>query len=298
MQIPSRRSASRYVSKSAKHLAISAACAVALAGAAQAELLYASTGTTLSQFDSTNLSLVTTVPYTGLVGGDTIVGIDVRVANAVLYGIGSGGRVYSIAPSGAVTQVGASGLFTLSGTAFGTDFNPVPDRIRQVSNQEQSLRLNPNDGTLSGTDSNLTPAGNIVAVAYDRNDTNPATLTTLFGIDSAAGTLVMIGGLDGTPSPNLGAVTTIGSLGLGSSLNENIGLDVSGLSGIAYATITTSGLSRLYSINLATGSAGSLGTIGTGTTPYLGVAAAGVPEPSSAALLALGGIIAMRRRRV
>ena len=61
------------------------------------------------------------------------------------------------------------GNFTLSGTRFGLDFNPIPDRIRLVSDAEQSLRINPNDGTLGGTDTALSPAGSVVAAAYDRN---------------------------------------------------------------------------------------------------------------------------------
>ena len=91
-------------------------------------------------------------------------------------------------------------------------------------------------------------------------------------------------------SPNGGLVTLVGSLGLGTNLNANIGFDISGLTGIAYATITTGAaapVSSLYTINLSTGVATSLGTIGTGTTSYSGLTAAtAVPEPSSVMLLA------------
>jgi hypothetical protein len=163
------------------------------------------------------------------------------------------------------------------------DFNPVADRIRLVSNTEQSLRLNPNDGTLSGTDTALNPAGNVVSAAYDRNDNDTATPTTLYGIDSAAGTLVLVGSINGTPnSPNTGITTTVGSLGLGTNLNEALGFDISGVTGIGFASITTGGISRLYTINLATGSATLMGAIGSGTSPYLGLAA--IPEPGTATM--------------
>jgi hypothetical protein len=269
---------------------------------AGAELLYATNGSTISRFDSDSLGSVTTVPVTGLQGGETLIGIDVRPAGGgFLYAIGSTSRLYTVNPlTGLTAQVGNAGEFSLNGTAFGLDFNPVPDRIRLVSNTEQSLRINPNDGTLSAADTNLNPAGNIVGVAYDRNFAG-TTQTTLFGIDSAAGTLVRIGGVSGVPSPNQGAVTTIGSLGLGTNLNENIGFDISGLSGIGFASITVGGQSRLYTINLSTGAATNLGAIGTGATQFLGLTAAtAVPEPSSAMLMSCAAVFvfsAQRRRR-
>jgi hypothetical protein len=201
---------------------------------AKAEQLFTTNGTSITRFDSAVLGSTTTVPVTGLQSGETIVGIDIRPATGLIYGIGSTSRMYTINPfTGASTQIGSVGAFTLSGTAFGMDFNPVPDRLRLVSNTEQNLRLNPNDGTLTSADTPLNPAGNVVAIAYDRNDGDTATPTTLFGIDSAAGTLVMIGSINGTPiSPNSGAITTIGSLGLGTNLNQSIGFDISGISGI------------------------------------------------------------------
>ena len=241
---------------------------------------------------------MTTVPVTGLQAGETLVGIDVRPANSVLYGVGSTSRVYTVNPlTGLATQVGVAGAFALTGTAFGMDFNPVPDRIRHVSNTEQNLRLNPNDGTLTATDTALNPAGNIVGTAYANNFPGAAT-TSLYAIDSAAGTLVLIGSLNGSPiSPNTGQITTVGSLGLGTNLNEAIGFDISGQSAQAMATVTTGGISRLYSINLATGAATLQGTIGPGTNPYIGFTFATIPEPSIALLLAAASAMKLRRRR-
>ncbi|MGH8047324.1 MAG: DUF4394 domain-containing protein [Chthoniobacterales bacterium] len=259
-----------------------AALVVLGCGSLRAEPFYATDGASLATFDSTSLSVVTTVAVTGLQPAETLTGIDLRPANGVLYGVGSTSRLYTINPAtGVATQVGTAGAFTLNGTYFGTDFNPVPDRLRQVSDTEQNLRLNPNDGTLSATDSNLNPAGNIVGVAYTNNYPG-ATKTTLYGIDSVSGNLVLIGSINGTPvSPNTGNITVVGSLGLGATLDQNIGFDVSGLTGIAYATITVGGQSRLYTVNLDTGLATSLGAIGTGLTAYRGVTAATVGTPPS-----------------
>jgi hypothetical protein len=290
-----------------------AVTALAIAGIAApvgATLLYATNGTGLSRFDDASLGSVTTVPITGLQAGETIVDIDLRPKPTspgvqTLYAVGTTSRLYTVNPlTGTATQVGAAGAFTLNGTAFGIDFNPTVDRIRLVSNTEQNLRLNPDTGALAATDTALNPAGNIVSIAYDRNVDQSALPTTLFGIDSAAGTLVMIGSTNGTPSsPNGGAITTVGSLGLGTNLNEAIGFDISGSAlGTAQATITTGGISRLYSINLATGAAtlssSNGGAIGSGTTPFVGLASSVAPEPSAfGALLVAGGMLIRRGRR-
>src|SRR5205085_2788972 len=142
---------------------------------AEASLLYATNGTSISRFDSASLGSITSVPVVGLQTSETLVDIDVRPLPTSpgvqsLYGVGSSSRVYIINPlTGVATQVGSSGAFVLNGTAFGIDFNPTVDRLREVSNTEQNLRLNPNDGTLSGTDTALNPAGNVVSIAYTNN---------------------------------------------------------------------------------------------------------------------------------
>ena len=233
--------------------------------------MVATNGSSLSRFDTGSLGVVSSVPVTGLQSGETLVGIDYRPADGQIYGIGSTSRIYLLnIVTGTATQVGTAGQFTLNGTAFGTDVNPVSDGIRSVSNTEQNLRLSPINGTLSGTDTSLTPAGNVVAAAHSNNFAG-ATTTTLYDIDSAAGTL-----LTQNP-PNSGTLATVGSLGLGTNLNQAIGFDIAGENGVAYATITTVGISRLYTLNLATGAAtlssSNGGAIGTGTTPYLGLTA-------------------------
>ena len=80
-------------------------------------------------------------------------------------GLGSTSRLYTIdLTSGVATQVGASPFAAaLSGTNFGFDFNPVVDRVRVVSDADQNLRLNPNNGALAATDT---------ALAYAVGDAN------------------------------------------------------------------------------------------------------------------------------
>src|SRR4029453_12592543 len=114
---------------------------------------------------------------TGLQAGETVLGIDFRPATGGLYALGSTSRLYTINPTtGAATQVGAAGAFTLSGTAFGFDFNPVVDRIGVVSDADQNLRLIPDTGALVGVadtplayatgDPNFGLNPNVVGAAY------------------------------------------------------------------------------------------------------------------------------------
>ena len=289
--------------------------ALALGSArAEAEMLTGLTSTgNLVTFDSATPGTInTSVAITGLQGGESLLGIDRRPANGLVYGLGSTSRLYTInTTTGAATAVGATPFApALTGTAFGFDFNPVPDRIRVVSTDTTNFRLNPNDGTLAGTDTPLTYAAGgsgagftprVVGSAYI-NNFNGAAVTTLFEIDSNRDVLVMQGGPGGTPSPNGGVLTTIGT-GLGFNTSDLIGFDVSGVSGVAFASLTpaTGGASQLFTINLGTGTATLVGTIGSGVT-LTGLAAnvGVVPEPASLTSLSIGGlglIIAVRRRR-
>jgi hypothetical protein len=269
---------------------------------ARAVLLYASSGNDLARFDSGATGVVTSVTVTGLQAGESLAGIDTRPLNQSLYGVGSSGRLYTINPlTGVATQVGAAGAFTLSGTSFAVDFNPVADRLRVISNTGQNIRINPNDGSLAATDTAITPAGvTITGAAYDRNAPGGGT-TTLYGIDSTNGVLTTVGSVNGTPNSANGGVVgpTVGSMGLGTGLDPRIGFDISGVTnGNAFASILTGGTDKLYSINLSTGAATLVGTIGNGTTVYSGLTnAVAVPEPATLGALGLAVLATLTRRR-
>ena len=175
-------------------LAVALVCGPRLAHAAP---IYGLTlQNSLFVFDSTTPGTIGgSVAITGLQAGEAVLGIDVRPATGQLYALGSTSRLYVIDPvTGAATQVGSGGAFTLNGAEFGFDFNPTVDRIRVVSDADQNLRLNPNDGTLTATDTALAYASappdvnlganpTVVGSAYTNNF--PGTLaTTLYGIDS------------------------------------------------------------------------------------------------------------------
>jgi hypothetical protein len=220
----------------------------------------------LVRFDSNNpggLTIVGTI--TGLQPGETVLAIDFRPATGQLYALGSNSRIYTLnRNTGAATLVGA--LTTpLSGTSFGFDFNPVVDRIRVVSDADQNLRVNPNDGSnvVDGTlayaagDPNSGQNPNVVASAYTNNFAG-ATTTTLYNIDSNRDILV-------TQNPaNSGTLQTVGSLGLDTT--NIVGFDIDAGDGTAYATFTLSNFTAFYTINLTTGRATPIRTIGAGIT--------------------------------
>jgi hypothetical protein len=193
----------------------------------------------------------------GLQPGEQLVGIDVRPADGQLYGVGSTSRLYLLnAITGAATQIGPVFPTALSGTRFGVDFNPAVDRLRIVSDAEQNFRVNPNNAAIAGVDGALNPAGIVAGVAYTNNVDGAAT-TTLYDIDAATDQLVV------QNPPNNGALTAVGALGVNTSFD--IAFDISPLDNTGFAALTVGGVSGLYTINLRTGAATPIGTIGTGT---------------------------------
>ncbi len=216
-----------------------------------------------------------TVAITGLQTGETILGIDVRPATRQLYAVGSTGRIYIINQTTGTARMVATVSTTLSGTAFGVDFNPVPDRLRIVSDADQNLRVNVADGvaTVDGTlayatgDANAGQNPNIVGAAYSNNVAG-ATTTTLYVIDSNRDILAT------QNPPNNGTLNTIGPLGVDTS--DVVGFDITNPGGAAIAVLTVGGASQLYTINLTTGAATLVGNVG-GGSQLRGVTATNLP---------------------
>ncbi len=254
---------------------------------------------------------VMTVNVKGLQPDERLVGLDRRPANGRLYALGSTSRIYVVNfETGEASPVG-TGPFTpaLQGTRFGFDFNPVVDRIRIVSETGQNLRAHPDTGQVVAVDGNLayapgdSGAGStptVTAAGYINNDTNPATGTVLYDIDTARGVLVQ------QNPPNSGTLVTVGSLGV--KVTADAALDVAGTDGTAYASLVPalqhgdrdnddddadgrgrgdrgrnedrgdnsdrSARSYLYTVNLATGEATLVGKIG-GPKPLSSLTALG-----------------------
>jgi hypothetical protein len=231
--------------------------------------------------------ILASIAIKGLQPGEVILGIDYRVSKDALYAIGSSGRLYTLNEDTAqLTPVGASatGPFAvkLDGTMFGFDFNPTVDRIRVISNTSQNLRLHPDLGgvvdsnpnadgvqidgplTYANGDANFGKKTSVVGAAYTYNKADPK-ITTNFALDAATGALVTQGSREGVQpaiSPNTGQLLTVGKLGVNF---DDAAFDIQALSDVAFTALSGKELkgTRWYTLDLKTGQASFIGTIGT-----------------------------------
>lgn len=199
---------------------------------------------------------ITVKAISGVQAGETILGIDIRPLNGQLYALGSSSRIYTLnTSSGLATQVGTGVLTTIiAGTHFGFDFNPSVDRIRIVSNTGQNLRFNPLDATLT-VDGNISLSSAAVSGAAYTNNFAGAATTVLFDIDAQGDRLYK------QDLPNAGTLVDVGPLGV--NVEAANGFDIGSTSGIAYGLFTVAGVQKIYTLNLNTGAATALSTIGT-----------------------------------
>lgn len=236
-----------------------------LAGAVRAETIVALTSANrLLFFDSASPGTVTKIM--SITSSEPLVGIDFRPATGDLYGLGgTSGKLYVLnVVTGAVSSPTGTPP-VLSGFRFGFDFNPTVDRIRVTSDADQNIRLNPDTGALAASDSDLqfaptdVHAGanpNVPGSAYTNNFAG-AGATVLYDIDSNLDKLLI------QNPPNGGILNTVGPLGVDTS--DTVGFDISSGTGIAYASLFVGGVRGLYRIDLASGAATLIGSIGDGT---------------------------------
>jgi hypothetical protein len=234
----------------------------------------------LLAFGALRPDLVRSVAITGLAAGETVHGIDFRPADGKLYALGSTRRIYVVDTVTAVATVVGTAPFTpaLIGLAFGFDFNPVVDRVRVHSDQDENLRLDPATGAVAAVDGVLAyrvgdpsfgfdPA--VTGTAYT-NSVAGATTTVLYGIDAARDALVSLS------TPNDGMLSTVAALAVTSTVN--VGFDIAGNNGSAYVTLTTgqgaNGTgSTLFQINLNNGALFIVGNVSS-TAPLRSIAIA------------------------
>jgi Domain of unknown function (DUF4394) len=198
----------------------------------------------------------------GLAGEDSrLVGIDFRVQDGLLYGVGSGGGIYTLDLATAVASKVSQLTVPLSGTQFGVDFNPAANALRIISDAGQNLRhpfATPEPRTtfadLALNYTAGTTATGVVAAAYTNNDLDLNTGTALFDVDAALaqvvaqlpannGSLSTMGKLTVTPTGPVG-FDIYSPLG-GAAAKNNIGL----------LSMTVSGTPALYKVDLLTGKA-------------------------------------------
>jgi hypothetical protein len=248
--------------------AIAAATVVLIAApTASAEraiaLSFNSSGTSgsLAEFDTETPSFFEELPpVSGLGSGEELRSIAYRPSNGRLYGLtqasGPGGtttRTYTIDPDSAVaTLVGPPAGITLSFIAM--DFDPVADVIRVGGGE--NARIDPDTGARLDVpdDTDLPLDTRIGGIAYDRSTSPPPGATTLYAINSAPQggdpTVGTIGGIDGSPSPNLGTYTPIAKLGVPSTNLWSV-FDISPQTGTGYATLSDGSTELFYKIALS-----------------------------------------------
>lgn len=251
------------------------------------------------RFNVSTPGTVTTQATSGLVAGETLVGLDFRPATGQLFGLGinaaaNTGTVYLIDPqTGALSVVGGGGSVAFTDginpidlpdpatSGYGFDFNPTADRIRVTTSTGLNFRLNqitgqPVDADLgtAGTNPDGTINGSgatgISGAAYT-NSFAGATATTLYTLDDANNRLLI------QNPPNNGTQTSPLAVTLGgnpldfSSINgfdipRNVSVATSNTAanGFATAALSVGGITGLYTINLATAATTFQGAIGAG----------------------------------
>ncbi|MFJ9581340.1 DUF4394 domain-containing protein [Streptomyces sp. NPDC101191] len=197
----------------------------------------------------------------GLSGDTRLVGIDFRVQNEKLYGVGDKGGVYTLNTTNARAMKVSQLTVAPAGTAFGVDFNPAANRLRVISDTGQNLRHNIDDPaaplttTVDGTLTNPTmppsTAMGVTGAAYTNNDLSSATATTLFDLDTVADRISL-------QSPaNAGTLAPTGSLGVDAALDAGFDIYYNAATGMnhGFAAIGSGGSYRLYAVDVLTGKA-------------------------------------------
>jgi hypothetical protein len=286
--------------------AVSAALLAFGTQASAAVLGYAldETGSNLVSFDVSNPSTTNAIQIGD--GTQQISAIDFRPATGDLIAYSNASNSYfSLNTSSGALSAFAGGLADdpTNTPRLDLDWNPTIDRMRLVTQTDQNIVFNPNDGGTTAVNNLFYNAGDvnegqdpsIVANGYTNSFAgNLGGTTQQFAIDSQNDSLV-------TLANNAGTLTTVGLLGF--DVSDMAGLDIfsgpiDGIGGpnMAYALLNVAGISGLYSIDLSSGQASMLGNIGNGVT-LTGLAIASVPTPASMLLFLPAGLLLMRASR-
>lgn len=192
------------------------------------------------------------VNVTGVEG--RLLGIDVRPADGMLYGVFADGTLASIDPqTGMATKVSTLATKLADGVSATVDFNPVADKLRVMGSDGTSLRVTVETGDVLNDGSHAYADGttpNIIAGAYT-NSYAGSEKTQLFNIDGAAGRLVL------QDPPNDGNLNPLGEIGVKPA---EAGFDIaSDGKGDNAAWLVVEG--GFHSVNLETGATTEAGKI-------------------------------------
>jgi hypothetical protein len=246
-------------------------------------------------------------------------GLDFRTGTGTLYAIDVGAsltQLYTVdTATGAATTVGAgfasAGTFNslsyslLTSGSFAFDFNPTTlqadgsIRIRFIGDNGVNLRLHSGTGGIAAVDGAV--SGAIAGAAYINNAfARMGGATGLYDVDTRTNSLFL------QNPPNAGSLVLVGALGI--DVGDDVGFDIltsvnagdDGIGGdMAFLVDSLGSYSNLYSVDLATGAASSLGVIARSFEGGFAIASP-VPEPSHYGLAAsalLLGYVAYRQRK-
>jgi hypothetical protein len=177
----------------ARTLALAALAATAAAPALAADFVALTADNRLVAFNSDARRAAAPVAIRGVDG--SVVGIDVRPANGMLYALSSTSKLYTVdARTGSATMVSQLDKAWDGGGRSVVDFNPAADRLRVMGMNGNSFRINVETGAaaIDGTlkyEAGTPLAGSmprVTAGAY-RNSVAGTTMTALYTIDTLAG---------------------------------------------------------------------------------------------------------------
>jgi hypothetical protein len=173
------------------------------------------------------------------------------------------------------TPVGSTNFNADYNADYGFSFDPITDQARVTNSRGFNCRIALQSPGGAAVDTPINPAGQQVSsIAFDRNFDSKLgpNGTTIYAVNSATANLQTLGGLNGTLGKDGGTQTVVGPLGTPIDPTGRVGLAIAArptAGGSAFAVFDgdpTAGVSTgLYSINLATGAATRVGTVGNGT---------------------------------
>jgi Domain of unknown function (DUF4394) len=199
-----------------------------------------------------------------------LIGIDFRVQDGKLYGVGNGGGVYTIDPTTAQAMPVNQLTVPLDpmATSFAVDFNPAADRLRILSDRGQNLRHNVGMGGVTLSDAALTImvgtnvviATGVTGAAYTNNDLAMSTGTTLYDVATMQDQVVVQSPPNGIPMAVATNLVPTGSLGVDAGLAAGFDIYSVVVKGVTvdnlgFGVLNTSSGSGFYSVNFQTGQA-------------------------------------------
>jgi len=207
------------------------------------------------RFSDKNPNAIETVAIWGT--SARLVGIDVRPSDGQLYGIGADGSIYRIhSGDGKVTPMGRMSIGNVGSIAM-VDFNPVADRLRVVTADGRSLRVNVETGETieDGRLSYVTAKNFTVSAGGYTNSLKGATTTQLYQIDTGNLALLL------QDPPNAGTLNQVNAIAMTSGTKDMKGGDIiTDPRGVSLAYVVRG--SRLYSVAIPSGQISLLGQIG------------------------------------